>query len=1384
MRFRRVTDIIVFRKSNVFNRALISIFVIFQHAQTEKLNAILNKEKINKLQAESFDHLWNGRYRLALQTAEKVYELDPDDCDSAICLAWALLENGNPSKAMDYANLAVELKADSVKAKMYRGFLLQRMSIFEGAISDFDYTISKEMNSLSWTCLNKARALGGLKQFDSAIEAIEFAAKYSEQDGSKWKYLINYYKKAKDLARGKELITKDNLDNYVKLGWNSIEDKENWFALYVSRLIIQDSSLLRKSPNVRLMELEAMYNMFQFRPALEKADQISDEYADNEKFTKIYNSLIRFSRSDSFKQKNSFFKRKKTTPPSFNMTLSGNLKSETNFLPNEFMDIFSIKIFDAHEEASSGTRKYYKKLKAADLSEIGIEVILNNPFYQKEDKIYSCRVVWIVSDFEAGRNEFSLALNKDWDSIIFVQSSKAEKAGRWNEGQARAEFFVENFKVAERWFILGGSSEAEKSTIVEEPVKDNTKTNQDDLDDKLTNDQKTDQPTANSENEKTDKSEEKNQHEKSNDSDEDLDDEIKQEEEVPQKTLEELIAELDEFIGLESVKFAIRDFIDYLKFQEDRKKSGFKSKDGISINAVFTGNPGTGKTTIARLLGGIFRAMGILPKGHVIEVDRAALVGQYIGETAQKTEKIIEDALGGVLFIDEAYTLVKEGGKGQDFGQEAIDILLKRMEDKKGEFVVIVAGYPNEMNTFLNSNPGMRSRFTHTFDFEDYNPTELMKIFALLLKKEEYKIESEAKVFLEKQLIELYRKRDQNFGNARLVRKLFEDARMNLSKRYIALEDGKKNEEAMTTVISADIEKLFASKEEKKIKLPINEEELSSALSELDNLVGLHSVRKEIRDMIKIARYYIEQGEDIKTNFSSHIMFLGNPGTGKTTVARLFSRIYSSLGILPKGQLIETDKQGLVAGYVGQTAQKTNELIEKAMGGTLFIDEAYSLVTSSGSNDFGKEAIDTLLKRMEDDKGKFIVIAAGYTEEMKQFVNSNPGMQSRFTKSFTFEDYTPDELMIITTRILKSKSVSLNEDTAKELLKYYSEIYRKRDKNFGNARIVRNILDSAFQKQLLRIASLPTEERSEDLKNELLFGDFSDTLGKKKSKKHFEIKIDQKKLDKDLEELHSLTGLDSVKKSVDKLIGSLKVSQLRKDRGLKVMDRSLHAVFTGNPGTGKTTVARILSSIYRELGLIEKGHLVEVDRASLVAGYQGQTAIKSDKVISEALGGTLFIDEAYTLARGANDFGQEAIDTLLKRMEDHRGEFIVIVAGYPEEMRHFLESNPGLKSRFTNFFDFEDYTPRQLLEIAVEISGKSGYKLDEGALQLLLEIFNEIFDQRDKNFGNARTARNVLYQAISFQEERIANALNHTDEDLVTLSFEDFDKVKPEDFVN
>ena len=260
----------------------------------------------------------------------------------------------------------------------------------------------------------------------------------------------------------------------------------------------------------------------------------------------------------------------------------------------------------------------------------------------------------------------------------------------------------------------------------------------------------------------------------------------------------------------------------------------------------------------------------------------------------------------------------------------------------------------------------------------------------------------------------------------------------------------------------------------------------------------------------------------------------------------------------------------------------------------------------------------------------------------------------------------------------------------------------------------------------------------------------------------------KEKIEDLLAELDSYVGMDAIKTEVRSLINMVQVYKLRREHDLPTTDMSLHMVFSGNPGTGKTTVARIMSRIYHSLDILSKGQLVEVDRSGLVAGYVGQTALKTQKVIEKAMGGVLFIDEAYALnGKSENDFGQEAIDTILKAMEDHRDDLVVIVAGYTELMDRFIHSNPGLESRFNRFLMFEDYTPEQMVAIFKMQCKKGCYVLAQGTEELVRDFIAE--ESADDSFGNARGVRNLFEHILVAQNNRLAKMENVTRDDLMQI---------------
>ncbi|MCH2045641.1 MAG: AAA family ATPase [Saprospiraceae bacterium] len=565
--------------------------------------------------------------------------------------------------------------------------------------------------------------------------------------------------------------------------------------------------------------------------------------------------------------------------------------------------------------------------------------------------------------------------------------------------------------------------------------------------------------------------------------------------EVGDENFEEVMGELDALIGLQDIKRQVRDHANYLKFLQLRREKGFEEKEAVSIHSVFSGNPGTGKTTVAKMMGKLYKSMGLLTKGHVHEVDRVDLVGEYIGQTAPKVKEAIEKARGGVLFIDEAYALARANDDSKDFGREVIEILVKEMSNGQGDMAVIVAGYPKEMKHFLASNPGLKSRFKIYFEFSDYLPEELSSISQYACEKKGVVLSDHAKILIDEIIVHAYRDRDRTFGNARFVYDLIGQAKINLGLRIMGSENPTQySKNDLEMILMEDVEKIEVEKPKRLPNLPIDEKLLDAALAELNHLIGMENVKQEINEMVRLVRFYRESSRNVLNKFYLHTVFIGNPGTGKTTVARILTKIYKALGILERGHMVETDRQGLVAGYVGQTAIKTAEKIDEAMGGVLFIDEAYALTSGGpgnlgGGSDFGNEAIQTLLKRMEDNRGQFFLFAAGYPDNMEAFLKANPGLRSRFDKILKFEDYSGEELYNIAIQMLDDEKFVLDEEVQKHLQKYLKFLHEFRDKYFGNARTVRNVVNEITKNQSLRLAAISPEERHEDMLNVLTYED-------------------------------------------------------------------------------------------------------------------------------------------------------------------------------------------------------------------------------------------------------------------------------------------------------
>ncbi|MFZ2866072.1 MAG: AAA family ATPase [Ignavibacteriaceae bacterium] len=698
----------------------------------------------------------------------------------------------------------------------------------------------------------------------------------------------------------------------------------------------------------------------------------------------------------------------------------------------------SIRMFNLEESLNSQKKTYLIQFDESIATYIAAEAIIKNPFFKSDNRLLSGLTIWYFEDEEIGRNDFNLMLKKEWEFVEFVQSWGTPIPGFWKCGEVRIEIFLANQQIIKHYFQIGTQEVINFLDENEQP-------------DSYSNKQNTQQPKKLEQLQKTNSD---------------------------NNSIKSLFEEFDNLVGLHNLKQSLRDFISYLEFVKERKAKGIETNENISANCIFLGNPGTGKTTVARILGRFFKAIGLLKNGHVVEVDRASLIGEYIGETAQKTEKVINQALGGILFIDEAYSL-KRDKNSNDFGQEAIDIILKRMEDYKDKFFVIAAGYPELMEKFINSNPGLKSRFTHHFYFDDYNSSELAEIFKIFSEKEKYSFNEDAEKFLIEKLDSLIDNTDGSFGNARFVRNLFSETKIELSKRYHLLEDEEKDFYSLNTILISDIQSAWLNINNRNNSVVKSNEKIDRYVNEINNLVGLSSVKTTFNRII--ASIKVDKLKSEKSISSVHktynSIFIAEPGSGTSTVARLFAKSLFASNKLSKGQLIEIDSS-LFSGLSKLDAYLTmDELFKKLSGNVILVND----VTASLQclKHFSDSLLQYFLKKLYLMNDEVTAILSGTREEIEIIIESFPVLESQFPNKFEFEPYTNRQLLEIALSICQKKNYQLDEGAWQQLLELIDEMRQGKNRNFYNARSIKELLNRAISIQEDRILSMPNIQSSD-----------------------------------------------------------------------------------------------------------------------------------------------------------------------------------------------------------------------------------------------------------------------------------------------------------------
>lgn len=536
----------------------------------------------------------------------------------------------------------------------------------------------------------------------------------------------------------------------------------------------------------------------------------------------------------------------------------------------------------------------------------------------------------------------------------------------------------------------------------------------------------------------------------------------------------------------------------------------------------------------------------------------------------------------------------------------------------------------------------------------------------------------------------------------------------------------------------------------------LTKEELEQSLRRLDNqkardrldkLLGIDGIKRQFEEYLEDFRY--ARSHDI--TFRPHMVFLGNPGTGKTTVARIFADILREEGVLPTGQLVTCTVGDLIGEYVGSTRPKTQAVCNSAKGGVLFIDEAYGLYQSHegrGTASFGEEAIEVLIQFMENNKDS-LVILAGYKGPMNDMLNNgNAGLQSRIADQgrFIFEDYKPDVLYKI--GLSKLKGQKTTEEFRQALQQIFAYLYDHRDEDtWGNARNVENYMQKIFMGFVRRGQEHP-ELAEAPIDVDCIPEEFMKYISPQAKLSDADI----------MAKLNEMIGLESVKKSIDGIIKNVRLQRLLMEKGVTIGQQApqLNFMFLGNPGTGKTSVARLLGNIFAAYGILPRGEVYEYSKKDIVSGVQGETIKNVDEMFKKAIGGVLFIDEAYTLAE--HD-GQEALHQIVANMTlpRYQNKMAIVMAGYPAKMRQLISVNEGMQRRFGNgIITFEDYTNQQLWQIFCLKVRKSGYHMDEQAcLPYVMKWFEAI--PRDQNFGNAGLCDILLDQIKPRYTERILN---------------------------
>ncbi|MDD6032953.1 MAG: AAA family ATPase [Oscillospiraceae bacterium] len=726
---------------------------------------------------------------------------------------------------------------------------------------------------------------------------------------------------------------------------------------------------------------------------------------------------------------------------------------------------------------------------------------------------------------------------------------------------------------------------------------------------------------------------------------------------------------------------------------------------GHSLNVRLKGSAGTGKTTIAQVIGRIYYDLGLLSRSYVRECSAADLVSGYVNHTAEQVRQLVQEAMGGVLFIDEAYALMD----GQH-GQEAINQLVHDMSAYEGQFAVILAGYSHQIDQLMRTNEGLSSRFPNEYVLEDYTPAEMQAIFRRMAARELPPVTFSPS--LEARMDDFFETwvsgRGPNWGNARECQNLLPEMKKLCSLREAALQVRGRS----YCLTEADVPERLRHCLEPRSNGP------SETMARIDAMIGLGGIKRFLRHLVQ--RILMGEREQGPGNF----IFFGPPGTGKTTVARQMGELLGLLRVLPRRHVVECRAADLLNGSV-----QLSEAVESARGGVFFLDEAHQLAET----DHGQQIIRALVPLVEDPdiRADTCFICAGYADRMRHFLSADAGMNRRFPlqNRIRFYDYTAEELVQILEKMARDRGQEPDEEYLQRSLAALDAYMPRRPADFGNAGFIRDTflpgsIDARTRRLNIQITGSPDAIATDEQLASLTEQD-------RRRLTAFDLPEDFARMAGPVGRRPSARL--SAWQRVQALLGKDEIISFARARAFGSGERQffdaqtqggLHYAITGPSGCGRHTAVRALAALWREAGLLERDDVIFAGNGDLVAGYVGQTAGKTQRVIEQAVGGTLVIEYPSSLLpkNNENSFGPEALGTIASAMAAHFGDTSFVLLDTPEGMEALFKAQPALRGQMARIFELEDLTPVQMESIFREKT-RDSMMFEDSVEELLSDFF-------------------------------------------------------------